>query len=421
MRFFSSFLFLWLVASTVLSYGGGNPTAQWRGPSRDGIYPCTNLLQKWPEQGPERILTLTGSGKGYSQPVVANGIIYITGVKNDSRDVISAYDFSGQLLWDREYGMAWDRSYPETRSTPTIENDRIYLVGGQGMVSCLDARSGEMIWQKDAHKEYRGAIHRWGVSESVLLTEKAVIYTTGGNNTSVVALDKTNGNLLWKTESMEDERAYTSPLLINRGGLDIILAKTSSHLLGIDARNGAVLWTYNMLPLHKGQQGSGAHNNTPLYRDGEIFITNGYDRLAVMLSLADDGRSVSVKWTNDVLDVHHGGVVEVNGHIYGANWQNNTRGKWASIRWDNGATNWETEWHTKGSVIFADGMLYIYEERGGHVALVKPDPQKMDIVGSFRMKEGEGPHWAHPAIYDGLLFIRHGDVVGIYDIRASRN
>lgn len=404
-----------------LTEGSGNNPAQWRGPSRDGIYTCTGLLQKWPEQGPERILTLTGAGKGYSQPVVQNGIIYITGVKNDSSDVISAYEFSGRLLWEREYGKAWDRSYPETRSTPTIENGRIYLVGGLGMVTCMDARTGDPIWQKNAHEEFRGAFHRWGVSESVLLTGQAAIYTTGGNKTTVVAFDKNDGSLLWKTESLGDERAYTSPLLIQRGGLDIILAKTSGHLLGIDARNGNILWTYNMTPLHKGQQGSGAHTNTPLYRDGEIFITNGYDRKAVMLSLAEDGRSVSVKWTNDVLDVHHGGVVEVNGHIYGANWQNNTRGNWASIRWDNGATNWEKEWHTKGSVIFAAGMLYIYEERGGHVALVRPDPQKMDIVSSFRMKEGEGPHWAHPAIYDGFLFIRHGDVVGVYDIRASRN
>ena len=154
MRFFSGFLFLWLFTLPGLTDGSGNITAQWRGPSRDGIYTCTHLLPKWPEQGPERILTLTGTGKGYSQPVVANGIIFITGVKNDSRDVISVYDLNGKLMWDREYGLAWDRSYPETRSTPTIENGKIYLVGGLGMVSCLDARSGEMIWQNDAHQEY---------------------------------------------------------------------------------------------------------------------------------------------------------------------------------------------------------------------------------------------------------------------------
>jgi outer membrane protein assembly factor BamB len=397
----------------------GQITAQWRGPERDGRYPGTGLLKSWPESGPSLLLTLTGVGKGYSQPVVYKDKIYVTGMKNDKHDVLSVFDIKGNLLWEREYGLAWDRSYPETRSTPTIENDRVYLVGGQGMVSCLDANSGEIIWQKDAHTRYSGQSHRWGIAESVLLTPDAAIYTTGGAETSVVAINRNDGTLLWKSESLGGERAYASPMLIERGGLRIILAQTANHLIGLNAANGEILWDYDMVPLHRGQQGSGAHNNTPLYKDGEIFVTNGYDRLAVMFSLAPDGRSIAVKWTSDVLDVHHGGVVLVDGHIYGANWLNNSKGNWASIRWADGKANWETEWHTKGSVVYADGMLYIYEERSGNVALVRPDPAKMDVISTFRMSDGEGPHWAHPSIYSGMLCIRHGEVVKVYQISAN--
>jgi outer membrane protein assembly factor BamB len=419
MHVFKNFIFIiiFLLTASIVS---SQISAQWRGPERDGKYPDTGLLKSWPEQGPKLLMSLTGVGKGYSQPVVANNIIYVTGIKSETHDILSAFDMQGKLLWESEYGPAWDRSYPETRSTPTVENNRIYLIGGQGMVSCVDAKTGEIIWQKDAHAKYGGEFHRWGVSESVLLTEKAAFYTTGGTETTVIAINKNDGSLLWKTKSLGGERAYASPLLIERGGLKIILAQTANHLIGINAENGEILWDFDMVPLHQGRQGSGAHNNTPLYKDGEIFVTNGYDRLAVMFSLSADGRSISVKWKNDVLDVHHGGVVLIDGNIYGANWLNNSSGKWASIRWDNGKTNWENEWHTKGSVIYADGMMYIYEERSGNVALVRPNPGKLDIVSTFQMKEGEGPHWAHPSIYNRLLFIRHGDVVNVYDIKDNK-
>jgi len=409
----ASMLFIALAVSSQI-------TAQWRGPDRDGKYTDKNLLKRWPNDGPKLVLSFTGVGKGYSQPVVYEGKIYVTGLKHDSLDVLSAFDMQGNLLWERAYAPAWDRSYPETRSTPTIENGRIYLVGGLGMVSCVDASTGDIIWQKDAQSVYKGEAHRWGVSESVLLSDKAAFYTTGGDETTVIAINKTDGSLLWKSRSLGGERAYASPLMIRRGGLDIILAQTANHLIGINAANGEVLWDFDMVPLHMGRQGSGAHNNTPLYKEGEIFVTNGYDRQAVMFSLAEDGRSIGVKWKNEVLDVHHGGVVLVDGHLYGANWQNNSKGNWASIRWTDGETNWETEWHTKGAVVYADGMLYIYEERSGNVALVKPNPGKLDIVSTFQMKEGEGPHWAHPSIYAGILFIRHGDVVNAYDIRAEK-
>ncbi len=393
-------------------------SAQWRGPQRDGKYQGGALLKTWPENGPPLLLTIRGVGNGYSQPVIYDEKIYVTGVKNDAQDILSAYDMAGKMLWEQVYGKAWERSFPGTRSTPTIEKGRIYLVAGMGIVSCIDAASGNIIWQNDAHSNYKGEFHRWGIAESALLTETAVIYTVGGDETTVIALNKADGSLLWKTKSLGGPRAYASPLLINRSGINIIIAQTAKDLIGIDAGNGEVLWCFDMVYLHGGDRGSGAHNNTPLYKNGEIFVTNGYNRPAVMFSLSEDGRSITVKWKNDVLDVHHGGVVETGGNIYGANWIDNSRGNWTSVRWEDGHTNWETEWHTKGSIVFADGMLYLYEERAGNIALVKPGTQKFEITGAFQMKDGEGAHWAHPSIYNGLLLIRHGNILNIYDIKV---
>ena len=137
----------------------------------------------------------------------------------------------------------------------------------------------------------------------------------------------------------------------------------------------------------------------------------------MLLSLAGDGKSVSLKWRNEVLDTHHGGLVLVNGAIYGSNTINNSMGNWASVDWETGETNWEREWHCKGSVVAADGLLYLYEERHGNVALVRPDTEDLEIISTFQVSGGEGPHWAHPSIYNGMLFIRHGGTLMVYDLK----
>jgi hypothetical protein len=135
-----------------------------------------------------------------------------------------------------------------------------------------------------------------------------------------------------------------------------------------------------------------------------------------MLSLSEDGNEVQLKWMNEDFDTHHGGNLFLDGYIYGSNFQNNSNGKWMCANWKNGHTNWESEWETKGSIITANGMLYLYEEKRGNVALVEPSPEGLKVISTFQITSGDGPHWAHPAIYHGKLFIRHGDVLMVYDL-----
>lgn len=391
---------------------------EWRGIDRTGIYPDTGLLKEWPANGPELILELEGIGGGYSSPVVYENVIYVTGIR-DSIDIISAFNMSGKQLWQKDYGKAWYRSYPDNRNTPTIENGKIYLISGMGEVVCLKAKDGSEIWRINAHVNYQGAYHKWGVAESVLLTENAAIYTTGGNQTTVVALDKQTGAEIWKSESLGGARAYATPSLIERNGLKIILAQTTNDLIGINAANGKVLWSFDLIQYHVNRMGKGAQTNTPLYHNGEIFVTSGYDHPGIMFTLSDDGKSLSEKWKNYDLDCHFGGVVMLNSKIYGSNWSSNRGGNWVCLDWDTGKTEYEHTWTNKGAIIAADNMLYCYEEKSGNVGLVKPDPERFELVGSFKMENGSGPHWAHPAIFNGKLFIRHGDVLAIYNIKAN--
>jgi outer membrane protein assembly factor BamB len=394
--------------------------AQWNGPARDGIFPGTGLLKKWPDAGPVMLLKIEGVGRGYSQPVLLNNTIYITGIKQDTMDILSAYDMKGKLIWETEYGHAWTGTYPDTRSTPTIEDDRIYLSSGTGTIVCLNLADGKIIWSQNAFKDFKGKTRAWGIAESVLLTDKYAVTMVGGPENSVVAYNKTDGSLAWKTGTVGGIKSYSSSILIERGEQKLIITQTTENLLGIDPDNGNFIWTYNTIQHFKGKtdNGRGDFTNSPLYHDGKIFVTAGYEMPAVSLNLAEDGKSVSFNWENTNLNTHHGTVVLVDGNIYGSNWKNNALGSWVSLSWETGEINWIEEWFNKGSIISSDGMLYLYEEKNGNVGLVQPDPEKMRVVSSFKIREGTGMHFAHPSIYDGKLLIRHGDVLMVFDISS---
>jgi outer membrane protein assembly factor BamB len=408
------FLLLFFATTSLIS----QEIIEFRGTGRSGHFNGTDLLKQWPENGPEVLLKIEGIGKGYSVPIMADNTIFVTGIKEDTTDVISAYDLEGELIWETKYGRSWTRSYSDSRSTPTYENGKLYVSSGTGQVNCIDADNGKIIWQVDAIKKYKGEIYKHGDAEHPLVLQNIVVYTTGGEENTMVALNKTDGSLVWKTKSLGGEKSYASPVIIQHNGLNIILAQTANNLIAVNPLNGEIYWYYNLIKYHLHQQGVGANTNPPIYYKNEIFVTSGYDHPGIKLALSEDGKSVTEIWKNDTIDTHHGGVVLVNGNLYGSNWQNNSKGRWTSVNWETGKTNWEEEWFNKGSIIYADRMLYIYEEKSGNVALIEPSSEKMKIISTFKMKEGEGPHWAHPAVYDGKLFIRHGNVLMVYNIKA---
>jgi len=412
MRILIFLMLTFLLSGTLAS----QEIVEWRGPNRTGIYPDKALLKVWPKDGPQLLLELKNIGNGYSSAVIAKNTINVCGRK-DSLDMVSSYDLNGKKNWETSYGRSWNRTFPDTRCTPTIENNRIYLVSGMGEVSCVDAVTGKLSWTVDAQTEFKGEPNKWGVAESAVVSDKAVFCVTGGEETSVIALSKTDGKLIWKTKSLGGTSAYASSVIIEKAGLRLLLAQTANDLIAINIENGDIVWNFNLMKYHTGEMGKGANTNTPLFYNDEILITSGYDHPAIMLSLSTDGRSVSLKWTNPDFDNHLGGVVKVGDYIYGSNWLNNNTGNWMCVEWETGKTRYETKWLSKGPIISADGLLYCYEEKSGNLALVKPNPEKFDVVSSFKISKGEGPHWAHPSIYDGKLLVRHGDYLMVYNLK----
>jgi outer membrane protein assembly factor BamB len=389
---------------------------QWRGEMRDGHFSNEkNLLKEWPADGPEQILNVEGIGSGYSSPIFAHGTIYVTGMK-DTLDYLTAMDLKGDVKWQVSYGRSWMNSFPETRCSPTIEDERIYVLSGTGELSCINTIDGKKLWTVNVDKDYQAEWHNWGVAESVLIVDDKVICTPGGAYSSVVAFDKMTGKEIWRTPGVGGPRSYVSPTIYEYNGTRLILAATATHLIAIHPNDGNVAWNFNYLEATKKETDALIWTNTPIWSKDEIYLSMGYDFPSKMIKMSADATSVSEKFTNEVLDNHHHGVVLVDGHVYASNWINNGKGNWVCMDWNTGEIKWETEWENKGSIVYADGLFYIYEERRGNVALVRPNPEKLEVISSFRITEGSGPHWAHPFIGDGKLFIRHGDVLMVYNI-----
>jgi len=256
----------------------------------------------------------------------------------------------------------------------------------------------------------------FGVSESVLIVGDKVITSPAGDFTEVIALDKMTGELVWKSESIGASRSNMSPQLIEHCGRPYVIASTQTHVIGVDPENGEILWDYHYNFLTENQENTTILANTPIYKDSCLWISDGWDVPSVMLEIAPDGRSVTEKFKDRTFDNQNMGVVLVDGYLYGSNFTGRNSGKWVCMNWNTGEIKWIADFYNKGPIIYADGMLYIYEEKQGHMALVEADPEEFKLVSSFRVTQGAGPHWARPTIYNRVLLVRHGDVLIAYEV-----
>jgi len=391
---------------------------QFRGPDRNGVFQETGLLKSWPEGGPELLWTADGLRHGYASVTVSNSAIYATGREGDT-EYLSVLDLSGKHLWSKAYGTAAKQSFNDTRCTPAVEGNYIYLISGRGEVVCVNEKKKEIEWSVNAFDKFEGEHWYWEIAEQPLIADDKIVFTPGGHKTSMIALDKLTGKTVWQTKTLNDSTAMASPALIEIGGNKIIVNVMVNFIIGVDADDGRILWKVKYADIEPPLDHPWKpHNNCvmPLYHDGHLFVTSGYDHVGIMFKLSDKGRQIEQKWINRDLDNHHGQVVKAGNYIYGANWIDNRTGNWCCVDWQTGETKYEKKWYTKGSISTADGMLYCYEEKTGNLALVEADPDDFKIKGTFQISGGEGPHWAQPVIKNGVLYIRHGEVLKAFNI-----
>ena len=387
---------------------------QFHGPKRNNLSTETGLLERWPNDGPKLLWTAHEIGQGFSTVSIVGDRIYTAGNIGD-KTAVTAMDMHGRMLWQTDCGKAWAKPYGGARGTPTIDGDRLYYETPLGDVVCLDVRTGKKHWELNILKHFGSKNTTWGLAESVLVDNDRVICSPGGPQASLAALDKLTGELAWKAKSVGDLAGYASPILAEYQGLRLAITMTSRALIGVNADTGELLWRFEHVTF--------ADENiiTPIFHDGEIFISTIFKAGSVKLKVIVQGDKARVEelWRSDELDNQHGGVILVDGFLYGA-CRGKNKGNWVCLDWKTGRMQYAERGVGRGSLTYADGMLYILSERN-QVALVKAVPDRHKVVSSFSIPDGgTGPTWAHPVVCGGRLYIRHGDRLFAYDIQKDR-
>lgn len=395
---------------------------QWRGINRDGKSDETGLLNTWPEGGPRLLWKAYGAGTGYSSLAVSRGMIFTMGNIGDNEFVFAFSAENGKLVWHVRSGDAYrDNRGSGPRATPTIDDDKVYTLGANGDLVCLTTGGG-IIWQVNILKRFGSGNIRWGISESVLIEGGKVICSPGGKDHCVVALDKSTGETMWTSRGLSGPTSYASAVATTVGGVRQIVHFVGASAAGIRGKDGLLMW-HNTSATNRNR----IHATTPLVHDGHVFVTSGYGTGCALVKLTTrDGRTNAEEiYFNKVMKNHHGGVVLVDGFIYGYS------NKLVCMDLLTGERKWRQDGPGKCSLIYADSHLYCLSENG-IMALVEANPEAYVEKGRFGFKtferfkvgglgeDDEKPTWTRPVIANGKLFLRDQDNLYCYDIKKAR-
>ncbi|MHC4875870.1 MAG: PQQ-binding-like beta-propeller repeat protein [Planctomycetota bacterium] len=357
---------------------------QFRGPNRDNVSPETGLLSDWPGSGPELAWTATGIGEGYSSVAVSNGRLFTMG-NRDRAEAVTAIDLAtGREIWS----VATGREYHEgqgngPRGTPTIVDGRLYALGGNGDLACLEVESGEIVWKKNILQDFGGSNITWGISESVLIDGDRLICTPGGSRGTMVALNRNTGGPIWTAQVPGNPRA------------------AYSSAIAVEGREESANSTANC--------------STPVFFQNHIFTASGYGTGGALFQLQSRSGMTGAQPVFQTREMknHHGGMVVVDGFLYGCDEQ-----ILKCINLRNGQIAWKSRSVGKGSVTCADGHLYVRSE-DGPVALVEVNSREYIEKGRFDQPRRSGrPAWPHPVVADGKLFLRDMDTLLAYDVKS---
>ena len=382
--------------------------SQWRGANRDGISAETGLLKDWPANGPPLAWQTTGAGAGFSSFSTSGGRLYTIGARDDVEYVMAFDRATGKKLWETPNGRRFRNEQGDgPRSTPTTDGSVIYAFGGSGELSSLDAESGRKIWSLNAVQQLGGVTPYWGYSESPLIVGDRIVLGVGGRRSSIVAVNKADGKVLWQQPG--DEAAYSSPVLLRTGSLQQVVFFMASRGLAVDPRDGRLLWS------NERAANNTANVATPVVKGNRVFFSSDYGTGAALVDVRAAGNFATaneVYFTREMRN-HHASSVLVGTHLYGFNSSILT-----ALAFDTGAVAWKNRSVGKGSLIYADGRLYLYSENGV-VGLAEASPTEYREHGRFQLKTGNAQTWSHPIISSGLLILRDQDRVYAYDVKGK--
>jgi outer membrane protein assembly factor BamB len=387
----------------------GSDWPQWRGPNRDGVSTEAGLLKQWPPGGPPAVWTTSGLGKGYGSVAVQGDRLFVQGTAGNSSAVFCLRRQDGGHVWSRALGRSLDQDKGGgPRGTPTVDGDVLYALSEAGDLACLRTNDGGVVWARNILADFGGRNPTWLISESPLVEGPNVVVTPGGRGAGLVALDRKTGKTVWATKDLSETAGYSSVVATDVQGVRTLITLTSESAVGVRAGDGKLMWRYTKAA------NDTANITTPVLVGTRVFVTSAYNTGGALLQLrAENGeaRVDEVYFTRDLMN-HHGGVVHVNGYLYGF-----SNAILTCLEAATGNVQWRDRSVGKGSLTYADGRLYVLGE-SDTVGLADASPAGYVDRGRFQIADQGWPSWSHPVVSGGRLYLRSQGVLTAYDITA---
>ena len=402
---------------------------QWRGPDRTDVSKETGLLRKWPKDGPRLAWSRNDLGLGYSAPAIVGDRLYILGTQGDTEVALALDTQNGKTVWSTPVGpvFKWKGNTwgDGPRSTPTVDGDRLYALGGQGELLCLEGATGKKVWAHNLYKDFNGWVMDnngkervgWGYAEGPLVDGGRLIVTPGGDDGLLVALDKQTGDVIWRSKEVRSKAPYSSVVVAELGGIRQYIQLADFGVAAVDAKTGKPLWTFK-------KPNDDLVIRTPIFHDDCVFATHSFGADSYLIQLTSAGGSIKADlvYSNRNLKNETGGVVLVGDYLYGY-----SDGKgWVcqEFKKKKGEIVWSSKKLDKGSATCADGQLYCFTETDGTAALVEANPKKYTENGRFKIPQEtkhrapSGKIWTHPVVANGRLYLRDQELLFCYDVKA---
>jgi len=382
---------------------------QWQGANRTRISTETGLMKQWPASGPAVVWTATGLGSGYGSMAVAGERVFVQGTRGGNSVVVALNRADGKEVWSKALGRSGnDDRGPGPRGTPTVDGDRMYVLSENGDLACVKT-DGAAVWQRNILNDFGGRQLQWLISESPLVDGPHLIVSPGGPGASMVKLDKMTGKTVWQTKELSDPAGYSSAIAADVQGVRTYFTFTAGAGVGVRASDGKLMFRYDRAANRV------ANITTPVFFENKVFFTSAYDTGAGLVNLNAQNGTVSASeayFTREMKN-HHGGVVLLNGYLYGFDDSILT-----CLEFATGKRMWRDRSVGKGSVTVADGDLYIQSE-SNMLALAAASPTGYQEKGRFSIADKGLPSWAHPVVSGARLYVRNQDSVMAYDVKGK--
>jgi outer membrane protein assembly factor BamB len=400
-----------LALATLTAWAAAGDWPQWRGPHRDGQADPADLPQAWPEElEPEWQLTV---GEGHASPVVSGDRVYVFS-REDEHEIARAVDLgTGQAVWESRYEAPYEmhnaaRAHGKgPKSTPTLAGGRLFTFGISGILSCFDADDGSVLWRQEFSQEFKATSPLFGTAASPLVIGGRVIAHVGGHdNGALMAFSTTNRRPLWSWD--EDGPGYSSPIVVQAGGVEHLVTQSQTALIGLAADSGRLLWR---VPLRTPYD---QNSITPVLH-GDLLIYGGFQQPTTAARLEHDGTwRLDAVWKNADIPVYMSTPVVANDLLFGFTHRNS--GQLFCADPATGMVHWTGAGRSgDNAALIAAGATVLVQFTTGELHVLRATADSPDLIARYRVSEQ--PTWAHPALTAGRLLTKDIEVLTCWRLR----